>query len=228
MKIRQLSVSESDRLSAKLLFGGLKEYYDFNQFSALDAFARNGQLTVSQYASHVRRVECWELGQEHEEALRRQTDWVRIGCSYSLCREAASRGEKYDLIVIDTPQGLHRDSEGEVHTEHFDFLDQSVAIMEDRCLVVLYVNKRPYDKSLFGSHGYDEYNEYDFAQWMKSRTSYYGQSTHLEEENVLWVYRGRMRMRGRRIDQVWMTPCLSDVPGYAPYAFRLAMEVVRV
>jgi tRNA G37 N-methylase Trm5 len=229
VKVREANVTGADKRSARLFFDALMGFYDTDKWAVLDAFARNGQLTLPMYIKAVRDgyVEAWELGPEHEKALKMLgPNQVRIGDSYSLAVECE---RMFDMVVIDTPQGAHKDSHGYVHYEHFDFLELTLRkLLKDRGVVVLYVNKSPYDKAEVGSHGYDEYAEYDFGKWMDARLHYYQSSRKtLTEERVVDTYRGRAHAAGYQVKNILIVPCFSDVPGKEPYAFRLALELER-
>ena len=230
MKVRQVDTSDADQISAALFFDMLAGFYDMTNWDVLDAFARNGQLTVSKYIDGVARTDCWELGEEHREALiDLGAANVEIGCSYStvhLC------DEQYDMIVVDTPQGAHKDSLDRVHFEHFDFLRMMYPLMKSTCMVVVYVNRKPYHRDDFGSHGYDEYDEYDFENWMIERKRFYGQlgssKFYLPEEHAIQAYRTLFNKLGLQITRMFMVPCHSDVPGLEPYAMRLGLELKRM
>jgi hypothetical protein len=197
--------------------------------NALDAFARNGQLTLACYHDKIGRVTAWELSAEHRPSLERfQLYDMEFGDSYQLALDHEI--EKFDFIVIDTPQGAHKDSKGFVHFEHFDFFRAALAhLAAKRCIVVLYVNKSPYDKDEVGSHGYDEYEEYDFPSWLRARSDFYnvGCETDVSESQALSAYARLARGAGYKVKNTLMVPCFSDVAGREPYAFRVAIEVER-
>ena len=69
MKVREVRVSDADQKSAKILFDTLKSFYDLSKSTALDMFARTGDLTVKNYADDVYELDLWELGSEHLPAL---------------------------------------------------------------------------------------------------------------------------------------------------------------
>jgi hypothetical protein len=222
--IRQLDTTVADQASAQVFFSALFRAYDLDHAKVLDAFARNGQLTVRSYHDFLSdprtQLEVWELQPEHETALKMLTPQVQIGDSYQLIRTV--RHGMYDLLVVDTPQGLHRSTDGRVHAEHWDFVEDALPTVRAGGVVVLYVNKEPYDARLVGSHGYDQYPEYDYVEWMWTRQELYGFSRGTEEA-FLHRYRQLFKRAGRVITSMLMTPCHSDVPGLAPYAFRLAV-----
>ena len=228
MKVREVHTSDSDRRSAQVFFDALLAFWDFRAGSALDAFARNGQLTVQNYSNMVERVTAWELGEEHRPSLEKFNLYdLEFGDSYRLADEY--QGDPFNLVVIDTPQGAHKDSYGNVHFEHFDFIKVALKKLASRkCVLVLYVNKDPYDKNEVGSHGYDEYEEYDFAAWMAARQEVYGTTgNQVTEGEALTAYRRLVHWCGYKTNSVLMVPCFSDVPGRKPYAFRIALEVER-
>lgn len=224
MKIRSVDVSDSDKKSARVFFDALTNMFEFT--SALDMFARDGALTVSSYAPKVPDLHLWELCGEHLPALQRfNPAEVRIGCSYQAMLEATGT---HDLIVIDSPQGIHSDWQGAKHIEHFFALAGIGKFVADRAVVVLYVNKKPYNRDETGDHGYDQYEEYDFAKWMDARYQYYRTDpSNVTEEDVIDAYRRQLRLSGLKIASTLVVPCFSDVPGKEAYAMRLGLEVVR-
>jgi len=226
MKINTLEVTDADKKSAEVFFGALLGFYDFSQGEALDMFARDGALTVSQYAYKVKHLDVWELSEVHEKALEgfRPRD-IKIGCSYKTMEACQS---KYDLVVVDTPQGLHHDWQHGVRIEHFDVLPHLGKILKDRAVIVLYVNKSPYNKDEVGSQGYDEYDEYDYKKWMQARQGFYDYDPlNLTEEAAMRAYRKVLAMQGLMVRKQLVIPCYSDVEGKEPYAFRIALEVER-
>lgn len=225
MKVRQVGVSGADKASAAVFFEAVCSFYDLSNAVALDMFARTGELTVTNYHEHVGEIHLWELGPEHAKALGEfQPEEVHIGCSY---RQAESCHTKFDFVVVDSPQGAHHDYKGCVHYEHFDLIRYVVPpMLKDEAIVVLYVNKRPYNKDVLGEHGYDLYEEYDYDAWMDARRAFYGASD-IAEEDAIRAYRTVLGAAGFAVSGMVITPCYSDVPGYPPYAFRLALRVVR-
>jgi hypothetical protein len=228
MKVRETHVSDSDKWSAKVFFDALLAFWDLKKGAVLDAFARNGQLTLNNYAGRVGDTTAWELGEEHRTALERFDLYdLQIGDSYALAKQCEDR---FDMIVVDTPQGAHKDSEGKVHFEHFDFLHCVLGwLLKDRGVVVLYVNKVPYDKNREGSHGYDEYAEYDFPAWMRARSDFYGTGCEcrVTEDQALAGYRRVIEHEGWELKNTLLVPCFSDVPNREPYSFRVGLEVQK-
>lgn len=225
LTIREVATTDADQRSARSMFRTVLDSFDLKEAKALDMFARTGELTVVNYRHAVKELHLWELMPEHERALwlEHAPHTVKIGCSY---QSALNCTDKFDFIVIDSPQGAHSDYSGAVHYEHFDVVRELLPkLAADNCVVVLYVNKAPYNKEELGSHGYDQYSEYDFPAWMQARRMFYG-SIRVTEEQAIKAYRDTVQ-EWATVDQVIVTPCHSDVPGYPPYAFRLALSMKR-
>lgn len=227
MRVKTVDCTDADVRSASVFFKAVAGIYDLSKVRALDMFARNGQLTISNYRHFVRSFHAWELGPEHEvDLLRLGADEVHIGCSY---QQAALCLHRYDMIVIDTPQGLHKDAGGAVHAEHFDALPIAAGLLNERGFLVLYVNKAPYNRDEVGSHGYDEYEEYDFEVWMQRRALFYHSvRSEITEDIALFAYRELLASEGYKVLSTVSVPCLSDVPGREAYSYRLGLEVERI
>lgn len=227
MNIREVHVTRSDKKSAQLFFDAMLEFYDIRNADGLDMFARDGALTVSNYAYKVENLDVWELMEAHRPALAnfRPRDLI-IGCSY---KALAVCERKYDLVVVDSPQGLHHDHLHTARVEHFDVMRQIGTILKKDALIVLYVNKRPYNKDEVGDHGYDQYQEYDFKRWMIARKEFYDYDPqNLTEEAAMRAYRNVLGKQAIRVKSQLIVPCYSDVPGMEPYAFRIALECERL
>lgn len=234
MKVRETNVSDSDKASAELFFDTLFQFYEPAAWKVLDAFARNGQLTVPNYMDRIKnRIDMWELGPEHADALlglqanMEAESTIEIGDSYTTALTAEGG---YDMIVIDTPQGVHADDQAKSHVEHFDFMRLALdKLIAPRGVLVLYVNRQPYDKNEVGSQGYDEYDEYDFKAWMEARTKFYRchNPKNLQMNEALFGYQRLLSICGFELINTVIVPCFSDVPGKEPYAFRIALEVRR-
>lgn len=228
LSIREVSTSEADQQSARVFFAAVLGMFDLKKSVALDMFARTGELTVANYRKSVGEMHAWELMPEHEETLRENhnPDVVMIGCSYHTAQVAERDGFQFDFIVVDSPQGAHHDFASNTHFEHFDVVREVLPkIASEECIVVLYVNKAPYNKDEFGSHGYDQYSEYDYANWMDARKEFYG-SEKITEEQAIAAYRKAVA-EWATVEQVLTVPCFSDVPDYPAYAFRLALKLKR-
>lgn len=224
MKVRSVDVSASDIASSAVFFRALLDMYDLSVGEVLDMFARDGTITVQQYFDKVAAVDCWELMEQHRFRLKDFSPREAIiGCSYVALRQAR---RTYDMVVVDTPQGLHDDAAGNIHVEHFSVIKKIKPLLKPKAIIVLYVNRSPYDKAKSGSHGYDEYEAYDYSKWMQERSLFYQCDPHVVTEDVaLRAYRGWLGIQGITVKSALMIPCYSDVPGVEPYAFRLGLEV---
>jgi hypothetical protein len=211
-----------------LFFDALTRFYDLSEVVALEMFARNGQMTLARYASKVREVEAWELNPEHEAALRAigPNVEVKIGCAYLA---ASWKDRRFDLVVLDAPQGAHKDWSGGVRFEHFHAIDHLSKLVRPRSIVVVPVNKAPYDRAVEGEeHGYDRYDEYDFKAWMRERQSFYSHSPYkISEAVALHAYDRVLSFQRLEVVNVLMSPVYSDVPRKENYMFWLALELVR-
>lgn len=227
MLILQPSPDSADQESVARFYATLFSIYKI-EGATLDMFARDGALTVHNYQRYINgKLDLWELDPQHAVALHHFLPReVRIGCAYSALKATQS---KYELVVIDSPQGIHHDVYGKEHVEHFTAMEQVGRILEDHALIVLYVNQRPYDRAEAGDHGMDTYAEYDFPHWMLAREQFYRDDpTNVAVEEAIWAYRKVLKRQGFQIKGVVMTPYLSDVPGRDSYAFHLGLEVVKV
>jgi hypothetical protein len=223
---------DAEVLNAKVFFRALfnarEVMFDGRErLQVLDAFARDGACTARTVHGHYGTVvEAWELDPKHEDELKKiRLSKIRIGCSYGLAKKARHERKRFDLLVIDTPQGQHTDALGDVKTEHFDFLLDNIRLLGDGGVVALYVNQKPYDARVLGNHGMDEYG-HDHDKWMAFRRVFYG---HHEPTvpMVLQAYMSSLEREGYVVESTLMTPCLSDVPNYPSYGFRLGLKVRR-
>jgi hypothetical protein len=228
MKVRQVGVTGADIASARLLFKTMSQYWDMGSWSVLDPFARTGVLTVDSYKDSVKFVTAWELGGEHYETLSEKVDQCTTGgCSYEWLDTLEPQhmpDEKYEMIVVDSPQGIHLDYRDRPCCEHFDVIPMLGRWMAETCVLVLYVNLEPYDVKDEGSQGYDEYDEYDFDAWMARRTLYYG-TQNITVGSALDAYGRELSQIGKRITNTMVAPCFSDIEGKEPYAVRIALEL---
>lgn len=220
-------IDSADHKGADLFFDALTNFYDMSEWEALDMFARNGVLTVDRYIEFVRDIDLWELNPEHKSALEAFAPrYIEIGCSYATLQACTN---KYDFIVVDTPQGIYPLADGSQVAEHFSLMPQLGKIMKDRCLIAFYVNKRPYDRNAVGDYGNDSYSSYDFQKWMKEREAFYGiqDGRFLFEDRAIAAYKAVFGRQGFFLKNVVMTPCYSFADGLPP-SFRCALELERV
>ena len=232
MKIKTVHTTEADRESARVFFGALLGMYVVTG-PTLDMFARNGELTVSAYKAHVYGpVDLWELDPAHAPALRAFSPRVLFtGCSYGAMILTPN---KYEMIVVDTPQGIHTDysSSGQHrcfrrHAEHFYVMKNIGPLLEDHAIIVLYCNRTPYNRDTEGSHGYDEYVEYDFDEWMAAREDFYGgDPQNTPEEAMLMAYRKVLSAQGFRVRGVTLPPAIRTLHRKNPMLSGLGWNVL--
>jgi hypothetical protein len=98
-------------------------------------------------------------------------------------------------------------------------------LLRQGAIVVLYVNKQPYDVKTQGLHGYDTYPEYDYGEWMYQRQMLYGFMRSPHEERFIDAYRRLFMQEGRKVHSMLLTPCHSDVPGMGQYSFRVGFSI---
>lgn len=224
-------IDKADHAGADIFFMALTGFFDLEWRRTLDAFARDGILTVKRYRDKVAKLDAWELNPEHKDALMAfSPDTVRIGCSYEGLTEAAARGEKWSFIIVDTPQGLYPTGEGTVVAEHFTWMGRLPDIMADDCVVAFYVNKRPYSREDTENFGRDEYAEsYNFDKWMQLRAQFYGVADGriITDEQAISAYSRLFESRGYAVKHLLVTPCYDFAPGLPP-SFRCAMQLVKI
>ena len=124
---------------------------------SLDFFAREGDWQTSYYANFVSEVHAWEIDPSYESALRKnlpKNAKITIGDSHVLAKNC---NEKFEMIVLDNPQGCY----GEVYCEHFDALEVALPLLSDNGLIMFNVKTKPFNYS-------------DKIQWQKRRNEFYG------------------------------------------------------
>jgi hypothetical protein len=220
----------ADKISIGVFYSVLFNTYALAEAQVLEAFARDGAITVSSYVPFLKnpkkQLECWELNPDHEYRLLQYTDKVKIVESYQFMLDAIIQGRSWDLIIIDIPQGLHSSSDREIHAEHFDFLPLALRALNDEGVVVFNLNRKPYNRDEKGSHGYDEYAEYNYQTWMQKREQFYGCVSH-REEVLLGVYRQLAYDAGYVVKSFTVVPALPNVDGMEIYTSTVAMHLSR-
>ena len=153
---------------------------DLSSMKALDFFAREGDWQTAYYANLVAEIHAWEINPLFESSLRSNLPSnakIVIGDSHSL---ASTCTEKFDLIVLDNPQGCY----GESYCEHFESLDAVIPLLNDSSILILNVKTKPF-------------NYEDKHEWRQRRNQYYGQDAiELKEDFVLSFYERLLRERG--------------------------------
>lgn len=153
---------------------------DLTSMKALDFFAREGDWQTSYYANIVSEVHAWEIDPSFESALRSNLPSnakIVIGDSHAL---AAVCDTKFNLIVLDNPQGCY----GNGYCEHFEALDAIVPLLTDSSLLIFNVKTKPF-------------NYEDKREWKRRRDSYYGrEASELSEDFVKSFYEALLLRKG--------------------------------
>lgn len=221
-------IAQADRKGASLFFQAIKTFWsDWKDVEALDMFARNGELTVRHYVDFTDKLDVWDWNPSNIEPLQRfPVRRINVGCSFTALKTCP---RQYDMVVCDSPQGMFHAEDGHDRVEHFEIVPQLHSILKDRSLVVLYVNKEPYDRGQVGHFGHDYAERYHFGSWMLARERFYGikDGRYLTEQEALATYQAQFARHGLKIVNMMITPCITaGLPGMPP-AFRLALELVR-
>lgn len=195
--------------------------YPAYQTTALDMFARDGALAI-QHTPWL-TWDAWELEPQFEAALKSHgVQSPVIGDTYVTVKSWA---KTYDQIWPDAPQGRFHDSQGNLHSEHFDLLPDMVRLLNRRGLIVPYVNKQPYDKNVEGDYGVDSYPEYSFADWMEVRKAFFGKAWVTDGEAIC-AYERAIERAGAKVLSALVVPAITGYPGMPP-SFRLVLEVSK-
>ena len=124
---------------------------------AIELFSREGDWQTVVYAPYVKSLEAWEINLDFYEGLRKNLPNAKIKIT-DTWKEIKDVTRKYDLIVADTPQATY--GENDEHCEHFGLLPDVFRIANDGCVIILNVNKEPY-------------NLQEGSLWWKRRKDYY-------------------------------------------------------
>lgn len=143
---------------------------------ALDFFAREGDWQTAFYAKKVKKVVAWEINPKFEEKLYKNlplTAEITIGDSFKL---ALSETRKFDMIVIDNPQGCF--GEENFYCEHFEALSFIPKLLKKDGILVFNVKLKPWN-----------YN--DNFIWQKRRNEFYklNDCSNLTQDFVLEFYK---------------------------------------
>ena len=208
-------------------FSNLLSFYTITG-NSLELCSGDGARTIASYRALIDGpLDVCEISSKHKPALM-ELDLRKItfDCSYRYVQDSK---EKYQMVVVEGPQGTHKDWLGNMHAEHLGFIPSVTKIMEDHSLLVLYCNRRPYNRAVFGHHGCDKYDTYDYNLWMKMRKAFFNHSPQSIPYHVmLKTYTDKLEGAGFRVVNVFMQPCYSDVPELPPYGFRLGLELEKV
>lgn len=214
-------ITRLDSLFHERLCAEIRASYPQYMAAAIDMFARDGAMAIRNFQDLT--WEAWEIDPVHQpalEALGVVPGNIYIGDTFhiryldhALC----------DMVWVDAPQGTFKDNKGSLHSEHFELLEDALALLRGKGLLVLYVNKQPYNKEVTGDYGVDTYPEYSFEGWMARRRAFYGKE-FITDAEALVTYDRVMDRLGWSIKSTMMFPCLTNLSGMPP-SFRLVLEV---
>jgi 16S rRNA G966 N2-methylase RsmD len=132
---------------------------NISNFKGLDFFAREGDWQTSYYAKKINKIHAWEVDKRFLENLKsnlpKNSDIV-IGDSFKLAAECI---EKFDLVVLDNPQGIF--GENNEYCEHFEALHLIIKLLKRESIVIFNVKTKPFNYSHKES-------------WQKRRNKFYG------------------------------------------------------
>ena len=162
---------------------------EVSSMKALDFFAREGDWQTAYYARRVSEIHAWEIDPLYEPALRRNLPInakITIGDSHSLARSCRT---KFDLVVLDNPQGCY----GIGYCEHFDALDAVLPLLKDSAVIILNVKTKPF-------------NYEDKIEWRRRRNLFYGrEASELTEDFVHEFYERLLGKHGFITDFSFLT-----------------------
>ena len=157
---------------------------NLSSLKTLDFFAREGDWQTAYYANLVSEAHAWEIDPSYETALRKNLPVgakITIGDSHVLAKNC---NEKFDMIVLDNPQGCY----GESYCEHFDALDVALPLIADEGLILFNVKTKPFNYS-------------DKIHWQKRRNDFYGiEASNLNEDFVKKFYISFFEKRGFAVE----------------------------
>lgn len=221
--LKRIVASEAVSKSSSVFFKSLSQLYALVGMKVLSPFSGEGKDTISSYLPLVdtEKLECWTLNDEQTKAIAGMgIENVQQGCAYMLVKHAMLDGKKYDLIDLDTPQGVHKDWHGAQMVEHFTFFRECLSLIDEKGLLVVCVNKNPYDAAKLEGKKLP----FSYMHWLAGRRSFYGTET-VTEEQAIAAYRHVLEEYGFELVHVVLHPIASDVIVLPPYKFRMALEI---
>lgn len=172
---------------------------DLKSMIALDFFARDGSWQTVHYASKVNKLYAWEINPEFENNLKNnlpERSQVSIGDSFEIAKMTK---ERFDLVVIDNPQGCF----GEAYCEHFDALPVALKLISDDGIVIFNVKTRPY-------------NYENNIPWQNRRNNFYGiESSNLQEDFIFNFYNSFISGLGFKVNFSFWEPRPQEKDLYA-------------
>lgn len=174
--MRDIAIREIIR---RLLDVGTK----LHEMKALDFFAREGDWQTCYYSKYVKQVYAWEIEPLFEKKLKENlppTAKVTIGDSHILANNCS---EKFDLIVLDNPQGCYGS-----YCEHFDALPLALHLLMNESIVIINVKYEPFDYE-------------NKLEWQKRRNEFYGtDASFLSDEFIDQFYTCYFKKQGYDVE----------------------------
>lgn len=177
---------------------------DLSNMIALDFFSREGDWQTSYYAKIVSKIHAWEIDPDFESSLRRnlpENAEIKIGNSYEHARDCR---EKFNLIVLDNPQGCF----GNDYCEHFEALPAVLPLAKEDFILIFNVKTKPF-------------NYEDKVVWKEKRNKFYEtDATELKEEFVYKYYKDYFQKRGFEVEFSFLTKRPQE-EGLSAYTAKL-------
>src|SRR5271157_5135512 len=136
--MRRVPSDTATKKTSQVFFKLLDSLYDLWQMRVLSPFSGDGSLTVEEYLKFVdlARLECWTYTKAQRESVRAMgVAQVGQGDAYDLLKRAKLKGCKYDLIDLDTPQGIHLDLNSRPCVEHFRFFTDCLPLLGNHGII---------------------------------------------------------------------------------------------
>jgi hypothetical protein len=139
---------------------------DFNKFSAIELFGRDGSWQTKLFGEKVNKLEVWEINKKFEKELRKNIPKSKIKIINSIkALQENKKFQLFDLILIDNPNNTYGNNDdiltSEKYCEHFDILGNIGKLINKEALVIFNVNRNPFNYS-------------KFPDWKKRREIFYG------------------------------------------------------
>ena len=153
-----------EKATNELIYQLIEKGVNFKNLSCLEIFGRDGTWHVSIFAKLVKSLEIWEVDQKWESDLGKNfpNSKIKIIDSIKTIKNNLDL-PKIDLLLIDNPMNVYKNSNGGKYCEHFDVIKEIHKFCKKEILVIFNVNRHPFD-----------YNKY--PEWKKFRESFYKNS----------------------------------------------------
>jgi len=113
---------------------------DIGSCRAVELFGRSGEWHTLFYADLVRTLDIWEIDSAYLPALETNFPAATLKITDSF-EEIKRTPKRFDLIVADNPQSIYGERR---YCEHFELFPDVFRVANDRCVILLDVNIKPY------------------------------------------------------------------------------------